>query len=69
MKSHLTTKTAVSLAVLLSIAVTLSAQQSKYEQYYTDLPVEIEHVQPVQFPATTVLFRHRLLRRSCSTGQ
>ncbi|MCI7575193.1 MAG: glycoside hydrolase family 28 protein [Bacteroidales bacterium] len=55
MKSHLTTKTAVSLAVLLSIAVTLSAQQSKYEQYYTDLPVEIEHVQPVQFPATTVL--------------
>ena len=28
--------------------------QSKYDHYYTDLPIEIERVQEVKFPATSV---------------
>jgi polygalacturonase len=43
------------IALLFSVAVTTSAQSpSKYDKYYTDLPIEIEHVQPVQFPSTAV---------------
>ncbi|MBR1427377.1 MAG: glycoside hydrolase family 28 protein [Paludibacteraceae bacterium] len=38
------------------LCVTMQAQTlNKYDKYYTDLPIEIEHVQPVQFPALTVL--------------
>ena len=40
-------------ALLLGAALSLSAQ-SKYDHYYTDLPIEIEHVQEVKFPATSV---------------
>ena len=40
-------------ALLLGAALSLSAQ-SKYDHYYTDLPIEIERVQEVKFPATSV---------------
>ena len=40
-------------ALLLGAALSLSAQ-SKYDKYYTDLPIKIEHVQEVKFPATSV---------------
>ena len=40
-------------ALMLGAALSLSAQ-SKYDKYYVDLPIEIEHVQEVKFPATAV---------------
>ena len=40
-------------ALLMGAALSLSAQ-SKYDKYYVDLPIEIEHVQEVKFPATSV---------------
>ncbi len=40
-------------ALALGATLSLSAQ-SKYDKYYTDLPIEIEHVQEVKFPATSV---------------
>ena len=40
-------------ALMLGAALSLSAQ-SKYDKYYTNLPIEIEHVQDVKFPATSV---------------
>ena len=43
-----------SLLVVISCSIFFLAAQSKYDAYYTDLPIEIEHVKPVQFPAFTV---------------
>ena len=40
-------------ALLLGAALSLSAQ-SKYDHYYEGLPIQIEHVQEVKFPATSV---------------
>ena len=40
-------------ALFLGAALSMSAQ-SKYDKYYVDLPIEIEHVQEVTFPATAV---------------
>lgn len=40
-------------ALMLGAALSLSAQ-SKYDHYYVDLPVNIERVQEVVFPATSV---------------
>ena len=40
-------------ALFLGAALSMSAQ-SKYDKYYVDLPIEIEHVQEVKFPATSV---------------
>ena len=40
-------------ALLLGAALMVSAQ-SKYDHYYQGLPIEIEHVQEVKFPATSV---------------
>ena len=40
-------------ALFLGAALMVSAQ-SKYDHYYTNLPIEIEHVQEVKFPATSV---------------
>ena len=40
-------------ALMMVAALNLSAQ-SKYDKYYVDLPIEIEHVQEVKFPATAV---------------
>jgi len=40
-------------ALLLGAALSLNAQ-SKYDKYYTNLPIEIEHVQEVKFPAAAV---------------
>lgn len=40
-------------ALLMGAALSLSAQ-SKYDKYYVDLPIEIEHVQEVQFPSAAV---------------
>lgn len=39
--------------LFMGAALSLSAQ-SKYDKYYVDLPIEIEHVQEVKFPATSV---------------
>ena len=39
--------------LMMGAALSLSAQ-SKYDHYYVDLPVEIEHVQEVKFPSTAV---------------
>jgi polygalacturonase len=41
------------LALVMGAALTVSAQ-SKYDKYYVDLPIEIERVQEVKFPATSV---------------
>lgn len=38
----------------LLAAVSFAAAQSKYEHYYSDLPIEIEHVRPVEFPKTAL---------------
>lgn len=40
-------------ALMLGVTLSLSAQ-SKYDHYYVDLPIEIEHVQEVKFPAAAV---------------
>jgi polygalacturonase len=40
-------------ALMMGAALMVSAQ-SKYDKYYVDLPIEIEHVQEVKFPATSV---------------
>ena len=40
-------------ALMMGAALSLSAQ-SKYDHYYVDLPIEIEHVQEIKFPATSV---------------
>ena len=40
-------------ALLLGAALTVSAQ-SKYDHYYTNLPIEIEHVQEVKFPSAAL---------------
>ena len=40
-------------ALFLGAALSISAQ-SKYDKYYVDLPIEIEHVQEVKFPAAAV---------------
>ena len=40
-------------ALLLGATLSLSAQ-SKYDHYYTNLPIEIEHVQEVKFPANAL---------------
>jgi polygalacturonase len=40
-------------ALMMGAALSLSAQ-SKYDHYYVDLPIEIEHVQEVKFPSTSV---------------
>ena len=42
----------IALAVMTGIVV--AHAQSKYDQYYENSPIEIEHVQPVQFPSLTV---------------
>ena len=39
---------------MFSVLVWTATAQNKYDHYYTDLPIEIERVQPVQFPATSV---------------
>jgi len=44
----------VSLLVLFAMTTVLVSAQNKYDAYYKDLPIEIEHVQPVQFPSFTV---------------
>ena len=41
------------LALAMGVALSLSAE-NKYDKYYVDLPIEIEHVQPVQFPSAAV---------------
>ena len=41
------------MALVLGLSMSVAAQ-SKYDKYYTDLPISIEHVQPVVFPATAV---------------
>ena len=40
-------------ALMLGAALFASAQ-SKYDHYYTNLPIEIERVQEVKFPSTSV---------------
>lgn len=40
-------------ALMLGAALSIGAQ-SKYDHYYEGLPIEIEHVQEVKFPATSV---------------
>ena len=40
-------------ALMVGAALMVSAQ-SKYDKYYVDLPIEIEHVQEVKFPAAAV---------------
>ena len=40
-------------ALMLGAALSVSAQ-SKYDHYYEGLPIQIEHVQEVKFPATSV---------------
>jgi hypothetical protein len=40
-------------ALLMGAMLSLNAQ-SKYDHYYTDLPIEIERVQEVKFPATAL---------------
>jgi polygalacturonase len=40
-------------ALMTGVALVMSAQ-SKYDHYYVDLPVEIEHVQEVKFPSAAV---------------
>ena len=40
-------------ALMMGAALMVSAQ-SKYDKYYTNLPIEIEHVQEVKFPTTSV---------------
>ena len=40
-------------ALMLGVALSIGAQ-SKYDHYYEGLPIEIEHVQEVKFPATSV---------------
>ncbi|MBR6493561.1 MAG: glycoside hydrolase family 28 protein [Paludibacteraceae bacterium] len=40
-------------ALMMGAALTMSAQ-SKYDKYYVDLPIEIEHVKEVKFPAAAV---------------
>ena len=40
-------------ALMMGAALGMSAQ-SKYDKYYVDLPIEIEHVQEVQFPSAAV---------------
>ena len=42
------------LVAMFSVLVWTATAQNKYDHYYTDLPIEIERVQPVQFPATSV---------------
>ena len=42
------------LSVLLSGAVLSLSAQTKYDHYYQDLPIEIEHVQEITFPATAL---------------
>ncbi len=42
-------KKITSLLTLALLATTVIAQ-SKYDKYYTNLPVELEHVKPVEFP-------------------
>lgn len=39
--------------LMMGAALTMSAQ-SKYDKYYVDLPIEIEHVKEVKFPAAAV---------------
>ena len=46
-------KTLLTLA-LCTLNYAFCTAQSKYEQYYQNLPIEIEHVQPITFPDTTV---------------
>lgn len=43
------TKTYILLVATMMFSATY-AQESKYEKYYTNLPIEIEHVRPVEFP-------------------
>ena len=40
-------------ALMMGAALSLSAQ-SKYDHYYVGLPIEIEHVQDITFPATAL---------------
>lgn len=46
-------KTLLTLA-LCTLNYAFCTAQSKYEQYYQNLPIEIEHVQPITFPDTIV---------------
>ncbi|MBQ8100480.1 MAG: glycoside hydrolase family 28 protein [Paludibacteraceae bacterium] len=41
-------------ALLPVLMLAANAQESKYEHYYANLPVEIEHVRPVEFPKTAL---------------
>ena len=52
-------------ALMLGAALMVSAQ-SKYDHYYEGLPIEIEHVQEVKFPATSVnIAQYGAFRRLC----
>lgn len=43
------------LSLVCALVASLCCQaQSKYDAYYQNLPIEIEHVKPVSFPDTTV---------------
>ena len=45
----------MSLLVAMVTVLSLSMRaQSKYDHYYTDLPIEIEHVQEVKFPSNAL---------------
>lgn len=44
----------LALIGLMVFAAVNAQTPSKYDKYYVDLPIEIEHVQPVQFPSTAV---------------
>ena len=41
-------------SALMMGAALIASAQSKYDHYYEGLPIEIEHVQEVKFPATSV---------------
>ena len=42
------------MVALFSVLCGTATSQSKYDHYYEGLPIEIEHVQEVKFPATSV---------------
>ena len=43
-----------SLVCCLTAIVSYAVSQNPYDAYYTDMPIEIEHVQPVQVPSLVV---------------
>lgn len=52
-KNYIIMKKLFLTALMMGAALSLSAQ-SKYDKYYVDLPIEIEHVQDIRFPSTSL---------------